>query len=117
MILKALLPNLRKGSGKLVLNISSQLGSLEDVLPGLSYAYCMSKSAMNMFTRKAHQDLSGEGFIVVSYCPGWNKTDMGGPDAPLESQDSIRQLLAAAARLGKADSGRFFNYDGSPRAW
>jgi len=113
VLTKALLPNLRAGGEKKVLNISSQLGSIHDAIPGFSYAYSASKAAVNMITARMSRDLLRDKFTVVSFCPGWNKTDMGGPDAPLDPAKSVEQLVATADRLTPDDSGKYLRIDGS----
>jgi NAD(P)-dependent dehydrogenase (short-subunit alcohol dehydrogenase family) len=113
VLTKALLPNLRAGGQKKVLNISSQLGSIHDAIPGFSYAYSASKAAMNMITARMSRDLLRDKFTVVSFCPGWNKTDMGGPDAPLDPADSVEKLMTVADRLTPDDSGKYLRIDGS----
>ncbi len=117
MLLQALLPNLRKGSRKLVLNISSELGSITNASAGFSYAYNSSKAALNMLSAKADRDLRSEGFIVVSFCPGWNKTDMGGKEAPLLPENSVATLLATAEKLTIRDGGRYMRIDGKDIAF
>src|SRR5262249_48598940 len=48
LLTKALLPLLRRSRRKLVVNVSSGLGSHASTPGGFSYAYCASKSALNM---------------------------------------------------------------------
>jgi len=117
VLTKTLLPNLRAGERKMVLNISSTLGSISQAEGGFSYAYKASKAALNMITVAMHHDLAKEGFTCVTFCPGWNRTDMGGPNAPLEARDSIAKLLTVEARLTKRDSGNFYSHEGSPIPW
>lgn len=114
---RALLPALRKGKSRAVWNISSELGSIAESTPGFSYAYSASKSALNMVTARLAKDLAPDGFTVVSFCPGWNKTDMGGAQAPLDPADSIAELIATGNRLTAADSGRYMRIDGSTIPW
>ncbi len=114
LLTRALASNLRAGHQKKVLNISSTLGSITYGRQGFSYAYCASKAALNMISARMAKDLIPDGIIVVSFCPGWNKTDMGGPDAPLDPAESIRSLIAVADRLKLSDSGKFLNYEGQP---
>jgi NAD(P)-dependent dehydrogenase (short-subunit alcohol dehydrogenase family) len=70
-----------------------------------------------MITARMAKDLASEGFTVVSFCPGWNKTDMGGPQAPLDPAVSMKQLLDVAGRLTTAQSGAYLHYHGEPIAW
>ena len=117
LLTKALLPSLRRGRRKVVVNVSSSLGSLASTTGGFSYAYCTSKAALNMLTVLMHEQLSGDGFTVVSLDPGWNRTDMGGSAAPLAPSDTVRAMAGILERLGPDDSGTFLGYDGKPRPW
>ena len=62
-------------------------------------------------------DLRRDGITVVSMHPGWVQTDMGGPGADITARESASGILGVADRLELADSGSFFNYDGSAIAW
>jgi NAD(P)-dependent dehydrogenase (short-subunit alcohol dehydrogenase family) len=117
LLTRSLLPVLRRGSRRIIANVSSSLGSLASTPGGFSYAYCSSKAALNMLTVLLHRDLSGDGFTVVSLDPGWNRTDMGGGQAPLDPRDTVASMIALLERLGPADSGKFIGYDGQPRPW
>lgn len=112
LVAQALLPNLRAGQRRAVVNISSQLGSIAAATPGFSYAYNASKAALNMISARLAKDLAGERFTVVSMCPGWNRTDMGGPNATLLPAESVREMLATIDRLTPGDSGRFVSRHG-----
>jgi NAD(P)-dependent dehydrogenase (short-subunit alcohol dehydrogenase family) len=117
LLAKALLPLLRRGGRKVVANVSSGLGSLANTPGGFSYAYCASKSALNMLTVLMHRELSADGFTVVSLDPGWNRTDMGGAEAPLDPAHTVKGLVAMLERLGPTDSGKFLGYDEQARPW
>ena len=117
LVSKALLPNLRSGSRKVIANISSQLGSVASASSGFSYAYCASKSALNMVTAKMAKDLAADGVTVMTLCPGWNRTDMGGAEAPLDPRDSIRALIRLIDGFTIKDSGRYIQYNGNELPW
>lgn len=117
LVTKALLPNLRKGTRKLVVTVSSQLGSITNNSGGSTYAYRGSKAAVNMLTVSMHHELKGEGISCVVVHPGWVQTDMGGPNAPLKPDESVAQLIKLIDKLTTGDSGKFFNYDGSILPW
>jgi NAD(P)-dependent dehydrogenase (short-subunit alcohol dehydrogenase family) len=119
VLMKALIPSMIQSQRKppMVLNISSTLGSIASAMPGFSYSYCASKAALNMITALAAKELKPAGIAVFTFCPGWNKTDMGGPNAPLNPADSIRSLLAVANRLSLADSGQYLSHEGKPIPW
>ena len=117
LLTKALLPVLGRGRRKTIVNVSSTLGSLASTPGGFSYAYCSSKAALNMMTVLMHRELSGDGFTVISLDPGWNRTDMGGGEAPLDPKDTVASMITVLERLGQRDSGRFIGYDGESRPW
>jgi NAD(P)-dependent dehydrogenase (short-subunit alcohol dehydrogenase family) len=114
---QALLPHLRAGEGKLVMNMSSGLGSIENADRGGMGDYRMSKAALNMLSRTMAADLRNEGFIVVAMSPGWVRTDMGGPNANLSPAESVEGMLRTLAGLSVEDSGGYFNHDGSRIPW
>ncbi|MHC5007566.1 MAG: SDR family oxidoreductase [Planctomycetota bacterium] len=104
-VTQALLPALRKGDRKLVVNISSRLGSIE--LNGQG----------NMFSRSLASELSAEGFTCVVISPGWVRTDMGGSRATLSPAESIQGMIAVINGLTTRDSGGFFDYRGERLPW
>src|SRR5262249_55614940 len=57
----ALVPQLRRGSAKKLVHITSGMGSIGDNTSGGSYAYRMSKAALNMMSKTLAVDLRGEG--------------------------------------------------------
>jgi len=117
LLVRALLPLLGRGKRKTIANVSSSLGSLAVTTGGFSYAYCCSKSALNMLTVLMHKELAGDGFTVISLDPGWNRTDMGGEQAPLDPRDTVKGMVALLGGLKAADSGKFLGYDGHIRPW
>lgn len=116
LVARQVLPNLRRGGRKLVVNISSQLGSITNNAGpnggGSSYAYRASKAALNMLTVSMSLELKAEGIACVAMHPGWVRTDMGGEKAPLSPEESVRSMLRTIDRLTIADTGRFLNHDG-----
>ncbi|MEC0244348.1 SDR family oxidoreductase [Paenibacillus chitinolyticus] len=90
-IIKSLKPMMESSSVKSILNISSEAGSISE-LPLKTYGYCISKAALNMFTRMLERELKPENFKVVAVHPGWMKTEMGGEDAPYEPGEIARHL-------------------------
>lgn len=109
---------LRKGSGRKIVNISSQLGSLTAQRPGFgSSGYNASKAVMNMITRHLSFDLADEGIIVISMHPGWVQTDMGGAHAAVTPPDSAAGILKVAAGLTADDNGKFYIYNGEIHPW
>jgi NAD(P)-dependent dehydrogenase (short-subunit alcohol dehydrogenase family) len=116
-VTQALLPGLRRGQRKLIMNMSSGLGSIAGNEGGGSIGYRESKSALNMFTRSLASELSGDGFICIAMSPGWVRTDMGGESAPLSPEDSVNGMLSVLAGTEVGDSGRFLDYRGEELEW
>lgn len=118
LVTRHLLPLLRAGHMPLVVNISSQLGSMElGQSMGADTAYAASKAALNMVSLKAAADLRGDGVGVVMLHPGWVQTDMGGPSAALTVEESGQAIVSTIDSLSLDDSGRFMRWDGSDHPW
>jgi NAD(P)-dependent dehydrogenase (short-subunit alcohol dehydrogenase family) len=62
-------------------------------------------------------DLAPRGIIAVPMHPGWVRTDMGGPKAPLSAEESASGMRRVIAGLTLDDSGRFLQYDGEELPW
>jgi NAD(P)-dependent dehydrogenase (short-subunit alcohol dehydrogenase family) len=116
-VTQALLPNLRAGQGKMVVSLTSVLGSITANGQGGFYGYRESKAALDMFVRDVAAELKPEGFICIAIHPGWVKTDMGGPDAQLTPEQSVTSVRAVLDRLKLADTGEFWSYDGRRLPW
>jgi NAD(P)-dependent dehydrogenase (short-subunit alcohol dehydrogenase family) len=102
---------------KLIVTLTSGMGSLADNTSGGSIAYRSSKAAVNMVMRSLAIDLAPRGITCVVVNPGWVRTDMGGPHAALTPAESVTTLRRLIETLGLAQSGKFFNYDGREYAW
>ena len=117
LLTRALLPRLRAAKGAKVASLGSGLGSIADNTSGGVYGYRMSKAALSMATRSLAQDLREDGILAVVVSPGWVKTDMGGPEAPLTVAESAAGMVAFLDGLLPAQSGGFFDYRGERVAW
>lgn len=102
---------------KLMVAISSRLGSIALNDAGGRYAYNASKTALNMGWKSLSVDLKGRGITCVVLHPGWVSTDMGGAQAPVTPPQSVAGMTTVVAGLQAADNGRFINYDGTPIPW
>ena len=116
-VTQALLPNLKAGSRKTIVSISSRLGSIARNESGGYYGYRESKAALNMFMRSIAVELKPAGFTCVAMSPGWVRTDMGGSSATLSPEESVRGILKVVDGLKPEDSGRFFGQDGPQIDW
>jgi NAD(P)-dependent dehydrogenase (short-subunit alcohol dehydrogenase family) len=116
-VTEALCDPVARSARKLIVTITSGMGSLSDNTSGGSIAYRSSKAAVNMVMRSNAIDLAPLGIICVVVNPGWVLTDMGGPNARMTPEASIGAMRRLFERLEPADSGKFFNYDGAEYPW
>jgi len=107
-------------NNSVVVNMSSILGSISENIGDRSgglYPYRCSKAGLNMVTRSLSSDLKPFGITVISLHPGWVRTDMGGPNAPLAQHESVDNMINTLRNLRFEHSGLFFNHDGEPIPW
>jgi len=126
MLTKELYPLLKKAStasqepmgiGKAaVINMSSILGSIAENNGG-NFAYRASKAALNSITKTMSAEFKGDKIMVVSIHPGWVKTDMGGPKAPLSVEESTNTTIKTLYGLKEEHNGAFIDYTGKPLPW
>ena len=115
---RSLLPLLRKGTDPFVINISSQLASMQvAATKGRDTPYCVSKAALNMWSVKTAAKLRPEGIGVAMMHPGWVRTDMGGAGGNMSVFESASGIVATLNKLTFADTGRFIRWDGSDHPW
>jgi NAD(P)-dependent dehydrogenase (short-subunit alcohol dehydrogenase family) len=114
---EALIEHVARSDRKLIVTVTSGMGSLADNTSGGWIAYRTSKAAVNMAMRSLAIDLAPRGISCVVVNPGWVRTDMGGPTATLSPQESITAMKRLIERLGPNQSGKFFNYDGREYPW
>lgn len=92
--------------------ITSDMGSIGQTHSSFGWVYRTSKAALNMVVKAASHDYPGAVLLAIS--PGWVRTDMGGPSAPLSAEESVRTMRRTFADAGAAQRGAFLNYDGQP---
>jgi len=118
-VAQAVLPNLKKGTLKKIVSISSDLGSIAGVTPDSVgyYAYRAGKAALNMFNACIGNELGPKGFTCLALHPGWVRTRMGTERAPLDAPTSVAGMIRVIESATPAQSGAFLDYQGNPRAW
>jgi NAD(P)-dependent dehydrogenase (short-subunit alcohol dehydrogenase family) len=111
-----LLPLIRKSPSGRIVNLSSILGSptlhadpKSPIYHAKSFAYDASKTALNAFTVHLAYDLRDTKIKVNSAHPGWVKTDMGGPEAPMELSEGARTSAALATLPDDGPTGGYFH--------
>ncbi len=113
-MMQVALPRMAAGGYGRVVNLSTGMAGLSE-MGGGHLGYRLSKVALNALTRIAHAEASA-GVLVNSVCPGWVKTEMGGPNAPRSVADGARGVIWAATLPEDGPSGGFFR-DGKPIPW
>ncbi|MCB2108035.1 MAG: SDR family oxidoreductase [Rhodobacteraceae bacterium] len=108
---EAFIDNIVTSTQKKIAAISSIEGSISRA-KGSIYAYKTSKAALNMVMRNLGMDLAKRGVMTATFCPGWIKTRMGGPSAPLEAEPSIAGIRRIIADLTPQTSGQFWLWNG-----
>jgi NAD(P)-dependent dehydrogenase (short-subunit alcohol dehydrogenase family) len=116
-VLESFIGHIARSERRLVVSITSGMGSLGDNTSGGSIAYRSSKAALNMVMRSAAIDLAPQGISCVVINPGWVKTDMGGLNATLTPQESVSAIRQLITTLGQKDTGKFYHYDGGEYPW
>ncbi len=116
-VVEAVLPALKRAGSAKVANLTSKMGSISDNSGGDSYAYRMSKAALNMGVRSMAIDLKRHGIIAFVMHPGWVQTDMGGPHALITVETSVSSLLKIIDEATAAESGRFWEWNGQEIGW
>jgi NAD(P)-dependent dehydrogenase (short-subunit alcohol dehydrogenase family) len=114
-VAKRLLPLVKEGGT--VAFMSSRMGSVAENLLGGMDLYRASKAALNSLTRGfVATDAKGRAIRVLTLHPGWVRTDMGGEDAPLSIDESVRGM-ADVLESGDVQEHRFLDYAGQNIPW
>jgi len=108
---RAFLPRLLKAAEPKIAVVSSIMASSEQA-PGGAYCYRASKAAATNLARNLAVDLKEQGIAVGAYHPGWVRTDMGGPKAKIEVEESAQGLLQRFDALSLATTGVFEDFRG-----
>lgn len=111
-----LLPLIKKSDAGRIVNVSTILSSLtlhsakdSPISPAKEFAYNASKTALNAFTIHLANELKDTNIKVNSGHPGWVKTELGGPNAPIEVEDSYKTSLRLATLDDDGPSGGLFH--------
>ena len=113
---QALLPLIKKSDAGRIVNISTILSSLtlhsakdSPIQPAKEFAYNASKTALNAYTVHLAAELKNTNIKVNSGHPGWVKTELGGPNAPMEVEDSYETSLYLATLDDEGPTGGLFH--------
>jgi NAD(P)-dependent dehydrogenase (short-subunit alcohol dehydrogenase family) len=114
---KSFLPFIKNGEKKLIINISSEAGSLSDCWREKEFDYCMSKAALNMQSILLQNYLKKDRIKVIAVHPGWMRTDMGGSKADIDSKESAEGLFYLAEKDFALNDPIYMDYKGKIMHW
>ena len=106
LLCQAFVPLMKKHNYGRIINLSSGMGRLTD-MNGHCPAYRISKTAINALTRIVSEELLEYNILVNSVCPGWVKTDMGGPGATREPSEGADTIVWLATAPDNGPRGKF----------
>jgi NAD(P)-dependent dehydrogenase (short-subunit alcohol dehydrogenase family) len=118
LLCRALVPGMvARGYGRVV-NVSSEAGSFASgSIASYGRTYGISKAALNALTVSLAAEVADHPDVKVNaVCPGWVRSDMGGPDADRSLAEGARGIVWAATLDADGPSGGFFR-DGRRLAW
>ncbi len=116
-LVEAFHPLFAQSKIKKIACISSKVGSMTENTSGGGYIYRSSKAALNSVVKSLSNDLDSQGFTVLALHPGWVLTDMGGPNALIDTETSAAGLANVIEQSTQHNSGQFINYDGTKLPW
>jgi NAD(P)-dependent dehydrogenase (short-subunit alcohol dehydrogenase family) len=115
-VARAFLDRVRDGSG-IIAFMSSGLGSVANKTDGYSELYSASKAALNSLSRSFAASLGGRRVTVLAVAPGWVRTDMGGRNASLSVEESVRGIVDMLERRAGTFRHGFVDYRGREVTW
>ncbi len=116
-VVRRFLPLLRGSKQPLICQITSIMGSIGLTEGTGYYSYRGSKAALNMMSKVLAAELRPLGIPVVMVHPGWVRTRMGGPQAPVLPETSARNIIKVLRGVTLQDTGTFYGPDGKTLPW
>lgn len=117
------IPLLEKASHPVIVNVSSEVGSLTmHSSPGKSAnwdlfsAYGASKTALNAFTVMLANELRNSPFRVNSVTPGYTATDLNQHKGSKTAEEGAKPIVRVATQSDEVTSGKFYKDNGEV-AW
>ena len=116
LVAKAFKPNLLAAGDSNLMILTSQLAASTWPMGGM-YIYSTTKAAVSKVGQILALDWAGDPITVTVCHPGWVQTDMGGPQAEITAEESASGIRNTIAGLSKADSGKFYKWNGEIHPW
>lgn len=106
-VIRSFVPIMEKRGYGRIINISSEYGMMHEMSERGVGAYKLSKLALNGLTRLVAAEIQGD-IKINAVCPGWVRTDMGGPAAPRTPKQAAESILWLATIGSEGPQGGFF---------
>ena len=116
-VMQALFPNVQSGKRKMVVNISSTMGSIERNTWGCCAGYRASKTALNSINKTFAVDFGKQGVTFVVMHPGYVQTDMNEGQGNITPNQSGVGLMNVITGLDASDNGKFYDWQGNELPW
>lgn len=117
-VIKYFIPLVKNSHKKLIVNISSEAGSISNQSWRESeYGYCMSKTALNMMSKLLQNRFKRDKVKILAIHPGWFSSDMGGPEAPITPLEAANNVVKTILKDWKLDDQIFFDFEAKPITW
>jgi NAD(P)-dependent dehydrogenase (short-subunit alcohol dehydrogenase family) len=118
LLTRAVLDRLRAADRPRIVNVSSQVGSMEVAArTGRDIGYTASKAALNMISVKLAMRLRDEKVVAIALHPGFLRTEMGGERADLDPAEAAADIVRLIDGLTLDQSGQFLRWDGTVHPW
>jgi NAD(P)-dependent dehydrogenase (short-subunit alcohol dehydrogenase family) len=114
---EAFLGHLARSEKRMVVAVSTHMGSIADIQSLGDYYYRSSKAALNATMKGLANELKPQGIGVLILHPGWVRTRMGGSSTSLLPPESVHGMRGLIERFTLEDTGRFLRYDGVEMPW
>lgn len=106
-MVQVFLPLLVQSGDPRVINVASSMGA-PDGLTTSAPSYCLSKLALIGATKMLAQSLADTSVVINAMCPGWVRTDMGGPTAPRSPEEGADTAIWLATEAPRGERGKFW---------
>ena len=116
-ISEAFINHVARSDRRLIVAITSHMGSIAEISQPGSYYYRSSKAALNAAMKGLSVEVNARGVGVLLLHPGWVRTRMGGHDAPLTIEESITGMAKLVSHFSLNDTGHFYRYNGTEIPW
>lgn len=100
-----------------IINMSSILGSISSNVEGGLYPYRASKTGLNACTKSMSIDLKDNNILCIALHPGWVRTELGGPKAPLDVETATQKIVETLYNLSEQNNGTLVQYNGKTLPW